>query len=54
MQVLYLLMEGRTTGQIARLLEISIWTAGHYRRTLYDKCAVRNMAQLARYVMLAC
>ncbi|MFT4045976.1 MAG: helix-turn-helix transcriptional regulator [Solimonas sp.] len=52
MQTLYLLLNGRTTKQIAQLLEISARTAKHHRRNVYDKCAVKNVAHLARYVLL--
>lgn len=52
MQALYLLICGRSTKEMAERLKISVHTAHHHRRCVYEKLNVRNSAQLMREAFL--
>ncbi len=48
-EVFHLVVEGRTTKEIAHLLEISVKTADNHRYRLMEKLGVHNTAELVRY-----
>jgi two-component system, NarL family, response regulator NreC len=48
-EVFHLIVEGRTTKEIARALSISVKTADNHRYRLMEKLAVHNTAELVRY-----
>jgi DNA-binding NarL/FixJ family response regulator len=48
-EVFHLIVEGLTTKEIARQLEISTKTAENHRTRVLDKLGVRNTAELIRY-----
>ena len=48
-EVFHLVVEGRTTKEIARALGISVKTADNHRYRLMDKLGVHNTAELVRY-----
>jgi len=48
-EVFHLVIEGRTTKEVARLLGISVKTADNHRSRLMDKLGVHNAAELVRY-----
>jgi DNA-binding NarL/FixJ family response regulator len=50
-QVFHLIVEGLTTKEIARQLEISAKTAENHRFRVLDKLGVRNTAELIRYAV---
>ncbi|WP_020649662.1 response regulator transcription factor [Solimonas variicoloris] len=52
MQALYLLICGRSTREMAERLQISVHTAHHHRRCVYEKLNVHNTAQLMREAFL--
>ena len=52
MQALYLIVCGRSTKEVAERLRISVHTAQHHRRCIYEKLNVRNSAQLMREAFL--
>jgi DNA-binding NarL/FixJ family response regulator len=48
-EVFHLIIEGKTTKEIARSLEISVKTAENHRGKVLDKLDVANAAELVRY-----
>lgn len=48
-EVFHLVIEGRTTKEIARMLEISVKTAENHRARVIEKLKVHNTAGLVRY-----
>jgi DNA-binding NarL/FixJ family response regulator len=50
-QVFHLIVEGLTTKEIARQLDISAKTAENHRFRVLDKLGVRNTAELIRYAV---
>lgn len=50
-EVFHLIVEGLTTKEIARRLDISAKTAENHRARVLDKLAVRNTAELVRYAV---
>lgn len=48
-EVFHLVIEGRTTKEIARALGISVKTADNHRYRLMEKLGVHNAAELVRY-----
>ena len=50
-EVFHLIIEGLTTKEIARKLEISAKTAENHRSRVLDKLDVRNTAELVRYAV---
>lgn len=50
-EVFHLIVEGLTTKEIARRLEISAKTAENHRSRVLDKLGVRNTAELVRYAV---
>lgn len=50
-EVFHLVIEGRTSKEIARKLEISVKTAENHRANIFDKLQVRNSADLVRYAV---
>lgn len=48
-EVMHLVCEGRSTKEIARLLEISVKTAENHRGRVLDKLGLANTAELVRY-----
>jgi two-component system response regulator NreC len=50
-EVLHLVVDGLTTKEIARRLNISVKTAENHRGRILDKLDVRNSAELVRYAM---
>jgi two-component system response regulator NreC len=50
-EVMHLVVDGLTTKEIARRLEISVKTAENHRGRILEKLAVRNSAELVRYAM---
>ncbi|MEA2560607.1 MAG: hypothetical protein QOH06_2111 [Acidobacteriota bacterium] len=48
-EVFHLVVEGKTTKEIARALEISVKTADNHRYRLMEKLGVHNAAELVRY-----
>jgi DNA-binding NarL/FixJ family response regulator len=48
-EVFHLVAEGKTTKEIAGLLDISVKTADNHRTRVMDKLGVRNAAELVRY-----
>lgn len=51
LEVLKLIAEGKTTGEIAELLVISVYTVETHRRNLLQKLNLRNAAALTRYAI---
>ena len=50
-EVFHLIVEGNTTKEIARKLDISGKTAENHRARVLDKLGVRNTAELVRYAL---
>jgi DNA-binding NarL/FixJ family response regulator len=50
-EVFHLIVEGLTTKEIARKLDISAKTAENHRARVLDKLDVRNTAELVRYAL---
>jgi DNA-binding NarL/FixJ family response regulator len=50
-EVFHLIVEGMTTKEIARRLDISVKTAENHRARVLDKLDVRNTAELVRYAL---
>ncbi|RXR08482.1 response regulator [Pseudoxanthomonas composti] len=50
-EVFHLIVEGQTTKEIARRLDISTKTAENHRFRVLNKLAVRNTAELVRYAV---
>jgi DNA-binding NarL/FixJ family response regulator len=50
-EVFHLIVEGQTTKEIARRLDISTKTADNHRFRVLNKLAVRNTAELVRYAV---
>lgn len=50
-EVFHLIVEGLTTKEIARRLEVSPKTAENHRLRVIDKIGVRNTAELVRYAL---
>ena len=48
-EVFHLVAEGKTTKEIAGVLDISVKTADNHRTRVMDKLGVRNAAELVRY-----
>ena len=48
-EVFHLIIEGKTTKEIARSLDISVKTAENHRGKVLDKLSVANAAELVRY-----
>jgi two-component system, NarL family, response regulator NreC len=48
-EVLHLVIEGRSTKEVARALDIAVKTAENHRSRMMAKLGVRNMAGLIRY-----
>jgi len=48
-EVFHLVVEGRTTKEVARVLGISVKTAENHRTRMMDKLAVHNTAELVRW-----
>jgi two-component system, NarL family, response regulator NreC len=48
-EVFHLVVDGRTTKEIARALGISVKTADNHRYRLMEKLDVHNTAELVRY-----
>ena len=51
-EVLRLIAEGKTTKQIAQLLEISVKTVETHRAVLMERLGIRDVAGLVRYAIL--
>lgn len=51
-EVFHLVAEGRSTKEVARLLDISVKTAENHRSRVIDKLRVHNTAGLVRYAVL--
>jgi two-component system, NarL family, response regulator NreC len=50
-EVFHLLIEGMTTKEIARKLEVSVKTAENHRSRVMDKLKARNVANVVRYAI---
>lgn len=50
-EVFHLLIEGRTTKELARALEISVKTAENHRAHVLEKLSAHNVADLVRYAV---
>jgi DNA-binding NarL/FixJ family response regulator len=50
-EVFHLLIEGRTTKDVARALDISVKTAENHRAHVLEKLAAHNVADLVRYAV---
>jgi DNA-binding NarL/FixJ family response regulator len=50
-EVFHLLIEGRTTKEVARALEISVKTAENHRAHVLEKLSAHNVADLVRYAV---
>jgi len=50
-EVMHLVVEGMSTKEIARKLEITVKTAENHRCRILEKLDVRNSAELVRYAM---
>jgi DNA-binding NarL/FixJ family response regulator len=50
-EVFHLLIEGRTTKEVARALDISIKTAENHRAHVLEKLSAHNIADLVRYAV---
>ena len=50
-EVFHLIAEGKTTKEIARVLDISAKTAENHRARVLDKVGVRNTAELVRFAL---
>jgi len=50
-EVLQLVAEGKTTGEIAGLLHVSVKTVESHRKQLMDKLGIRNIAGLTKYAV---
>lgn len=50
-EILQLLAEGNTTGQIAEKLEISVKTVDAHRQNMMDKLDIHNVAGLTRFAV---
>ncbi len=50
-EVFHLIVEGQTTKEIARRLEISAKTAENHRARVLEKLEARNTAELIRYAV---
>jgi DNA-binding NarL/FixJ family response regulator len=50
-EIFHLVIEGRTSKEIARKLEISVKTAENHRANILDKLDARNTADLVRYAV---
>ncbi|MBB6365568.1 DNA-binding NarL/FixJ family response regulator [Xanthomonas sacchari] len=50
-EVFHLIVEGRTTKEIARVLQISVKTAENHRFRVLNKLGMRNTAELVRYAV---
>ncbi len=48
-EVFHLVVDGKTTKEIARLLDISVKTAENHRGKVLDKLSLNNTAELVRY-----
>lgn len=51
-EVFHLVAEGRSTKEVARLLDISVKTAENHRSRVIDKLRVQNTAGLVRYAVM--
>jgi DNA-binding CsgD family transcriptional regulator len=49
--VLQLVAGGRSTRQVAKILGVSLKTAGAYRTNLMGKLGLHSVAELVRYVV---
>jgi DNA-binding NarL/FixJ family response regulator len=50
-EIFHLVVEGATSKEIARRLDISVKTAENHRASILDKLGVRNTAELVRYAV---
>jgi DNA-binding NarL/FixJ family response regulator len=50
-EVFHLLIEGRTTKEVARALDISVKTAENHRAHVLEKLSAHNIADLVRYAV---
>ena len=50
-EIFHLVVEGATSKEIARRLDISVKTAENHRANILDKLGVRNTAELVRYAV---
>jgi DNA-binding NarL/FixJ family response regulator len=50
-EIFHLVVEGATSKEIARKLDISVKTAENHRANILDKLGVRNTAELVRYAV---
>jgi len=50
-EVLQLLSEGKTTGQIAQNLQVSVKTIETYRQQIMDKLDIHSIAELTKYAI---
>jgi DNA-binding NarL/FixJ family response regulator len=51
MEILKLLAEGKTNGEIALELHVSIKTIGSHRRNILHKLGLRNIVELTKYAL---
>ena len=50
-EIFHLVVEGATSKEVARKLDISVKTAENHRASILDKLGVRNTAELVRYAV---
>ena len=50
-EVLQLVAEGRTTKEIARILNVSVKTVDSHREHIMDKLGIHNVAGLTKYAV---
>ena len=50
-EVLQLITEGKSTGQIAEILHISIKTVETYRQKIMQKLGTKSVAELTKYAI---
>ena len=50
-EIFHLVVEGATSKEVARRLDISVKTAENHRANILDKLGVRNTAELVRYAV---
>jgi DNA-binding NarL/FixJ family response regulator len=50
-EIFHLVVEGATSKEVARRLDISVKTAENHRASILDKLGVRNTAELVRYAV---
>jgi DNA-binding NarL/FixJ family response regulator len=50
-EILQLIAEGRTSKEIAKILNVSVKTAQHYRERLIERAGIHNVAGLTRFAI---